>query len=366
LQLTAGTISGATYLWNGPNNYTSTDQNPIVSSDVSQTESGQYEVRATVNGCTGQPGLVTVTLGTMYENITTASVCEGSLYSWRGNNYGAAGTYTESYQSTVGCDSIYRLNLTVKPVYHNTEDVEVYVSYLPYVWEGSQYTTGGVYYKYYQSTDGCDSTLQLNLTVLPDPATRTLSLKLFIEGLCSGMPAGVMRASEDENGPEYGTGIADKIEVSLYTSVFPYTLVYSNDSVMLETDGTSEVTDIPFGLQGEYYIVIGHRSSIETWSGQLISFSGTGPVEYDFSVSAGKAYGQNQTPVTGGYYAIYSGDLNEDGRVEGSDMAMLDNALTQLLQGYIIEDVTGDGTVDGSDMSITDNNATNFVQMKKP
>jgi hypothetical protein len=366
LQLTAGTISGATYLWAGSGNYTSTEQNPIVSTNASLSESGQYEVRVIKDGCTSQPGLVTVAVGPVYEYITTATVCEGSLYNWRGNNYGTGGIYTESLQSTSGCDSIYRLYLTINPEYQITEDVEIYESYLPYEWEGDQHMTGGVYYKYYQSTGGCDSTMQLNLTVLPDPAARTLSLKLFVEGLCSGMPAGMMRESEDENGPEYGTGIADKIEVSLYTSVFPYTMVYAKDSVMLETDGTAELTDIPFGLQGEYYIVIRHRSSIETWSGQLISFSGTGTVVYDFSMSAGQAYGQNQTAISKGYYAIYSGDLNDDGKVDGSDMAMLDNALTQLLQGYIIEDVTGDGGVDGSDMSIIDNNVTNFVKVKKP
>ena len=51
LKLMAGTISGASYSWSGPNGFTSSLQNPVVS-NVTASASGEYTVTATKNGCT--------------------------------------------------------------------------------------------------------------------------------------------------------------------------------------------------------------------------------------------------------------------------------------------------------------------------
>jgi hypothetical protein len=37
-----------------------------------------------------------------------------------------------------------------------------------------------------------------------------------------------------------------------------------------------------------------------------------------------------------------------------------------LLHGYYPEDVNGDGTVDASDMALIDNNVTGLVRVEKP
>jgi hypothetical protein len=67
-------------------------------------------------------------------------------------------------------------------------------------------------------------------------------------------------------------------------------------------------------------------------------------------------------------YAIYSGDPNQDGTVDGSDMLLLDNASQPpVLHGYYPEDLNGDGTVDGTDMLMIDNSSQPpVVQVKKP
>jgi hypothetical protein len=52
LTLFASTISGASYLWNGPNGFTSTLQNPTVSNNATLAMAGNYAVTVTVNGCT--------------------------------------------------------------------------------------------------------------------------------------------------------------------------------------------------------------------------------------------------------------------------------------------------------------------------
>jgi len=60
IQLTAGTVSGATYNWTGPNGFTSSIQNPILT--ASSSTAGQYCVSVTVNGCTSQTACTQVTI----------------------------------------------------------------------------------------------------------------------------------------------------------------------------------------------------------------------------------------------------------------------------------------------------------------
>ncbi|MBI3501119.1 MAG: PKD domain-containing protein [Bacteroidetes bacterium] len=100
LSLTASTISGATYSWNGPNSFTSANQNPTISS-VTTAEDGTYSVTATVGGCTGAAGTVSVTISpppaapsagsnstvcTGYTLSLTASTVSGATYNWNGPN----------------------------------------------------------------------------------------------------------------------------------------------------------------------------------------------------------------------------------------------------------------------------------------
>lgn len=61
LNLTANTVSGATYSWTGPNGFSSTMQNPSVPG-ITMAQSGTYSLVVTQNGCPSAPGIVTVTV----------------------------------------------------------------------------------------------------------------------------------------------------------------------------------------------------------------------------------------------------------------------------------------------------------------
>ncbi|NTW34116.1 MAG: hypothetical protein HGB12_16110, partial [Bacteroidetes bacterium] len=61
LNLTASTISGASYSWSGPSGYTSTSQNPTRSS-VTTAMAGSYCVTATVNGCASPQSCTSVSI----------------------------------------------------------------------------------------------------------------------------------------------------------------------------------------------------------------------------------------------------------------------------------------------------------------
>lgn len=67
-----------------------------------------------------------------------------------------------------------------------------------------------------------------------------------------------------------------------------------------------------------------------------------------------------------GRFCIYSGDVNQDGIVDGADASIGNNDAYNFITGYVPSDVNGDSIVDGSDLAIIDNNAYNFVTVEKP
>ena len=98
------------------------------------------------------------------------SMCEGSEYSFNGVRYTKGGTYTDTLRSSLGCDSIVTLLLTVnKPVYiHIPVDIYEGDSYEFY---GDTYTTSGTYRHTALTPEGCDSITELFLTVHPQVDT---------------------------------------------------------------------------------------------------------------------------------------------------------------------------------------------------
>jgi hypothetical protein len=194
---------------------------------------------------------------------------------------------------------------------------------------------------------------------------KHLQLKVFLEGLYNSQSQ-LNEAQNDYFQPQWGSGIADVITVELYESNQLYTPAFSKGGVPLDTYGYTEIIEMPQMQSAEYYIVIKHRNSIETWSAMPVSFSQTDTLLFDFTLSASQAYMNNLQSVSGGFFAIFGGDVNQDGIVDGSDMSLLDNAVNQFMTGYVEQDINGDGLIDGSDMALIDNNSTKFVHRKKP
>jgi hypothetical protein len=192
--------------------------------------------------------------------------------------------------------------------------------------------------------------------------TKLLNLKLYLEGLYVG--GGWMYPAMDENGPHWGPTIADKITVELHSSASYPTISYTLENCNLNSNGTV-VAEIPSAFNGNYYITIKHRNSIETTTATPVSLMGSAPVTYNFTTAASQAYGNNQKEIYG-KWTIWGGDVNQDGIVDGGDMNEVDNATTAITFGYVDEDVNGDGVVDAGDMNIIDNNTTALIMANIP
>ncbi|NBR14173.1 MAG: T9SS C-terminal target domain-containing protein [Crocinitomicaceae bacterium] len=102
------------------------------------------------------------------------TICETSLpYLWNGEYYTAAGTYTQTVPNGVGCDCVYTLYLSVIPTTNDQENITICTADLPYSWHGLQLTNAGNYSDTLQNVYGCDSIINLNLTVISNVGAGT-------------------------------------------------------------------------------------------------------------------------------------------------------------------------------------------------
>ncbi len=204
-----------------------------------------------------------------------------------------------------------------------------------------------------------------DVSVYEIPPLKSLHVNLFLEGLFTDSVNGLMNKAQNENGSQYPGDVADVITIELRDPVNTNLILYQNSNVMLTTAGYCELNDIPVYLNGNYYIVTKHRNSLETWSAAPVSFASSGHVNYSFVTSSTQAYGGNMKSL-GGYMVIYSGDVNGDGIIDGTDMLLIDNLSSGYSIGYLNEDVNGDGLIDGTDMSFVENNSQVYIQVMKP
>jgi hypothetical protein len=112
LSLTASTISGATYSWTGPNEFTSSSQNPTVSSSATTAMAGMYSVTVTLYGYTSSAGTIAVTVNSPPTAPTgisgTTSICSGSTTTLTasGGSEGSGCTYQWGTGTTIGSNLI--------------------------------------------------------------------------------------------------------------------------------------------------------------------------------------------------------------------------------------------------------------------
>lgn len=160
----------------------------------------------------------------------------------------------------------------------------------------------------------------------------------------------------------------DTVTVFLRNAKSPYEIVDSSKSTIDTTSLTGNFK-MNYALAGEYYISLKHKNSLETWSkagGE--NYDPMTLETYNFTGSAAQAFGSNMAPVdfTPVRFALFSGDVNQDGAIDGSDAGIIDNDASNFVSGNAVTDLNGDYIVDGSDVSIVDNNASNFVSKIVP
>lgn len=157
--------------------------------------------------------------------------------------------------------------------------------------------------------------------------------------------------------------VPDTINVSLRSSVSPYqTIDFAKTNV--NPDGSSQLNFINAENGVNYFIAINHRNSLETWSSSAQSFS-SNSLSYNFSAAASQAFGNNMKQK-GFRWTVFSGDVNQDGTIDLTDLGLIDNDAYNFVSGYINSDLNGDNFSDLSDLGIAENNSFNFIGIIRP
>ncbi len=188
-----------------------------------------------------------------------------------------------------------------------------------------------------------------------------LNVKVFIQSLYLGnqtMTPVLLNAAQS-----FSSNVTDSIEVALHETTGSYNQIFKQKGIV-DINGNIQLNIPPTTLNNNYYLVVNYKNAISTWSKNPVTMSAI--TNYDFSVAATQAYGDNLIDDGNGVFLIYSGDINQDGFVDGNDFIDLDNDNANFVSGYAITDVNGDGFVDGNDFIILDNNNANFIGIVRP
>ena len=134
--------------------------------EVAIEEEGSFEICVSpTNGCSaGTESCIMINSMGIAQNTTLVeSFCEGDSIEFEGIFYSESGFYSVIYTNEAGCDSILNLDLTVGEIYEISIDTTV-CDVTSFEFGDSVYTENGSYQYLYSSIIGCDSMVYLDLT----------------------------------------------------------------------------------------------------------------------------------------------------------------------------------------------------------
>lgn len=171
------------YLWDNPtllddpniSNPTTTIEN-----NTSQPIFQQFIVETLITANSGacpDYDTINVTILPDLSSTENISICEDELpYFWNGIEINATSTETVSLLSVNNCDSVATLNLTVNTASFSTTDTVVCDTETPFIWNGISIDVTGIYTATLINSFGCDSSANLNATILPSQESTTDSV----------------------------------------------------------------------------------------------------------------------------------------------------------------------------------------------
>ncbi|MBR08624.1 MAG: hypothetical protein CMP48_13220 [Rickettsiales bacterium] len=142
----------------------------------SLTSAGEYtEVLTASTGCDSTV-VLTLQVNPTYNETASANICSGDSYTFGSQSLTTSGEYTEVFASTTGCDSTVILSLQVDPIYNETASTSI-CSGDTYTFGSQTLSEAGEYTDVFESITGCDSTVVLTLSineVYNETATATI------------------------------------------------------------------------------------------------------------------------------------------------------------------------------------------------
>jgi PKD repeat protein len=341
--------------------------NGATTQSINVTSNGDYFVVATnAAGCTAASSILTVNVNPAYPTTENRFIASGSSYVLpSGASVSTSGTYLSSFLTQAGCDSSVTTILSVVNINDNSlctsDAIDLFTGAVthttvpvddnnPCTIDGCDPLTGVFHTPAAEICgngidDNCNGQIDENCPV-------SLTLKFFVEGLYKG--SGQMAAVIN---PVSLPTVADSVTIELHAASSPYQTLFT-DKKTFSTSGICTVT-FPV-LNQNYFIVLKHRNSLETWSALPVTFSVN--TNYDFTTVASKAFGSALKNVGASVFALVSGDVNRDGQITLADLSLIESASQSFQVGYLPTDINGNGQIESSDASVTENNLNAILQ----
>ena len=152
--LTQTTISSPTV------NLVNTGNTPL-----SQSYTVMTNLASNPNSCPSFDSVI-VTVNPLFNDTLPVSICQGSSYTLGTQTFSTAGYHPVVFPSILGCDSTVVLNLTLLPNLTNNQTVHICQG-ASYTFAGNVLSTAGNYTQLLQTATGCDSIINLSLIVDP-------------------------------------------------------------------------------------------------------------------------------------------------------------------------------------------------------
>lgn len=131
-------------------------------------EAGWHTLEAVVQGRICDTLRCRILVDAAYADTMSVVLCDGMSYLWHDSIYTQEGCYNWGPGLLDGCDSIETLQVTVEQV-ALLQQRDTFCPNDPYVWRGLSLTMPGNYVDTIHTTGGCDTVMQLQLDVLPQP-----------------------------------------------------------------------------------------------------------------------------------------------------------------------------------------------------
>ncbi|MBL7900148.1 MAG: T9SS type A sorting domain-containing protein, partial [Crocinitomicaceae bacterium] len=148
-------------IWQVDSFYTVTSSNLAWSPDTS----GTFQLHMTYsNELCSKDSMLQITIHPTSENTTEHSICDNDSILIHGNYENTSGTYVQTLETVLGCDSLLITNLYVKPSY-NFQNIYSICEGDSMLFFSNYVSTAGTYYDTLISVEGCDSIFTNTLIV---------------------------------------------------------------------------------------------------------------------------------------------------------------------------------------------------------
>lgn len=112
----------------------------------------------------------TVVVNSPVTNTQTLVLCDGVSLTVGGSTYSSTGIYTDILTNSNGCDSVLTTDLTVMPAITSSQNF-TYCQGGSVTVGSSTYTATGTYFDLLTAFNGCDSTVTTDLTIIPSSSS---------------------------------------------------------------------------------------------------------------------------------------------------------------------------------------------------